>query len=114
MTRWQMTPVDESKAKEKEKRGVEERKGAAKMQRVTVQKAHVHRYIQITYIYCPLFCCNLHTYHRRRNRGGWGGGQYFTLETLLIFIHAVQIAAIAEYITFGPPKMELLPTPMHT
>ena len=38
--------------------------------------------------------------------------QYFTLETLLIFIHAAQIAATAVYITFGPPKMELLPTPM--
>ena len=39
--------------------------------------------------------------------------QYFTLETLLIFIHAAQITAIAEYITFGPPNMELLPTPSY-
>ena len=30
----------------------------------------------------------------------------------LIFMSAAQIAAIAVYITFGPPKMELLPTPM--
>ena len=43
--------------------------------------------------------------HRRRNRGGGGRA----LETLLIFIHAAQIAAIAVYIMFGPPKMELLP-----
>ena len=49
--------------------------------------------------------------HRHRNRGA-RAPQYFTLETLLIFIHAAQIAAIAEYIMFGPPKMELLPTPM--
>ena len=51
--------------------------------------------------------------HRRRNR--WGGSRappIFYLETLLIFIHAAQIATIAVYITFGPPKMELLPTPM--
>jgi len=48
MTRWQMSPVDESKAKEK--RRVEERKEAAKMLRVTVQKVHIHRYLQITYI----------------------------------------------------------------
>ena len=27
-------------------------------------------------------------------------------------MHAAQIAAIAVYITFGPLKMELLPTPM--
>jgi len=50
--------------------------------------------------------------------GGAGGArappppQYFTLKTLLIFMHAAQIAAIAMYITFSPPKMELLPTPM--
>ena len=49
MTRWQMSPVDESKAKE-EKRRVEERKEAAKMLRVTVQKVHIHSYLQITYI----------------------------------------------------------------
>ena len=30
-----------------------------------------------------------------------------------MFIHAAQIAAITVYIMFGPPKMELLPTPMH-
>ena len=50
MTRWQMSPVDESEAKEEEKRGVKERKEAAKMLRVTVQKVHIHRYLQITYI----------------------------------------------------------------
>ena len=44
--------------------------------------------------------------------GGQGPPQYFTHETLLIFILAAQIGAIAVYITFGPPKMELLPTPM--
>ena len=33
--------------------------------------------------------------------------------SLLIFMHAVQIAAIAVYIMFGPPKMELLPMPMY-
>ena len=47
--------------------------------------------------------------------GGGPGGPgppNFTLETLLKFIHVVQIAAITVYITFGPPKMELLPTPM--
>ena len=51
------------------------------------------------------------------NRGGGQGGarppQYFTLKTLKIFMHAAQIAAIAVYIMFGPPKMELLPTPMN-
>ena len=36
--------------------------------------------------------------------GGAGPSQYFTLETLLIFIHAAQIAATAVYITFGPPQ----------
>ena len=57
--------------------------------------------------------------HRRRNQGGRGGRratptpQYFTLKTSLIFIHAAQITAITVYITFGPPKMELLPTPMY-
>ena len=41
-------------------------------------------------------------------RGGRPGPpQYFTLETLLIFMHAAQIAAIAKY------KMEFLPTPMY-
>ena len=54
--------------------------------------------------------------HRRRNQEGGGVGarapQYFILETLLVFIHAAQIAMIAVYITFDPPKMELLPTPM--
>ena len=46
--------------------------------------------------------------------GGWPGPpQYFTLETLLRFIHAVQITVIAVYITFTPPlQMEFLPTPM--
>ena len=40
---------------------------------------------------------------------GTGGGRgarappIFTLETLLIFMHAAQIAVIAEYITFSPP-----------
>ena len=48
--------------------------------------------------------------HGRRNQEGGGGGR--ALETLLIFIHAAQIAAIAVYITFGPQKMELLPMPM--
>ena len=43
---------------------------------------------------------------------GTGGGQYFTLETLLIFIHVAQIAAIAVYIMFGHSKIELFPTPM--
>ena len=41
-------------------------------------------------------------------RGPGGGGElppdYFTLATLLIFMHAVQVAAIAVYIMFGPPK----------
>ena len=53
--------------------------------------------------------------HRRRNRGAGGKPgppQYFTLETLLIFIHAAQVTAIAVYVTFGLPKMELLPTPL--
>ena len=62
----------------------------------------------------PQICCTC-SKHRRRNwrgQGGPGPPQYFTLETLLIFMHAAQIAAIAVYITFGPPKMELLPTPM--
>ena len=36
--------------------------------------------------------------------GGQGPPQYFTLETLLIFIHAAHIATIAVYITFAPPK----------
>ena len=40
------------------------------------------------------------------------GGAIFYLRDLLIFIHAAQIAAITVYITFAPPKMELLPTPM--
>ena len=43
-----------------------------------------------------------------------GGGQYFIRETVLISMHAAQIAAIAVYITFGPPKMELLPMPVTT
>ena len=43
---------------------------------------------------------------------GTGGGQYFILETLLIFIHAAQIAA-SVYYTFGLPKMELLPTQVY-
>ena len=30
----------------------------------------------------------------------------------MLFILAVQIATIAVYIMFAPPKMELLPTPM--
>ena len=47
-----------------------------------------------------------------RGAGGARAPQYFTLETLLIFMHAAQIAVITVYITFGPPKMELLPTPM--
>ena len=46
--------------------------------------------------------------------GGGGGGAralpIFYPRALLIFIHAAQIAAIAVYITFGPSKMELLPT----
>ena len=50
--------------------------------------------------------------HRPRNRGGGPGTPIFYLETLLIFIHAAQIAVIAVYITFSPPKIELLPTPM--
>ena len=36
--------------------------------------------------------------------GGARPPQYFTLETLLIFMHAVQIAAITVYITFSPPQ----------
>ena len=50
--------------------------------------------------------------------GGGGGGprppQCFTLETLVIFMHAAQIALIAVYIMLAPPppKMESLPTPM--
>ena len=54
-----------------------------------------------------LYLRHCDTLHRRRNRGqeGPGSPQYFTLETLLIFIHAAQIAAIAVYITFAPlPK----------
>ena len=51
-----------------------------------------------------------------KHQGGAGGQgslpQYFTLKTLLIFIHATQIAAIVVYITFSPPKMQFLPTPM--
>ena len=43
---------------------------------------------------------------------GIGTGGHFTLETLLIVMHAAQITAIVVYITFGPPKMELLPEPM--
>ena len=52
--------------------------------------------------------------HRRRNQEGGGARapQYFILETLLVFIHAAQMAMIAVYITFDPLKMELLPTPM--
>ena len=45
--------------------------------------------------------------HRRRNRGPGGEGrapQYFTLETLLILIHAAQIAA-SQCILRSPPKM---------
>ena len=36
----------------------------------------------------------------------------FYPRTLLIFIHAAQITAITVNITFGPPKMKLLPTLM--
>ena len=52
--------------------------------------------------------------------GGGAGGpspfppqyfKYFTLKTLLIFMHAAQIAVIAVYIMFGPPKIDLLLTP---
>ena len=66
------------------------------------------------WFYMSIFCY-LHNIIGVRNRG-WGEArappQYFTLETLLIFIHAVEIAVITVYITFDPPKMELLPTPM--
>ena len=55
--------------------------------------------------------------HRHRNLAGEGGGAgplppIFTLEPLLISIHAAQIAAIAVYITFSPPKKEMLPMAM--
>ena len=43
----------------------------------------------------------------RRNRGGI----FYPRDFINIHV-AVQIAVIAVYITFGPPKMELLPTPM--
>ena len=46
--------------------------------------------------------------------GGQGGaGPPIFYSRDFINIHAAaQIATIAVYITFGPPKMELLPTPM--
>ena len=49
--------------------------------------------------------------------GQWRQGpppptQYFTLETLLISYCSAN-RHVTVYITFGPPKMELLPTPMH-
>ena len=58
---------------------------------------------------------NLHMYehcaqHQRRKQGGGGGQdpppppQYFTLETLLIFIHAEQIAASQCILRLVPPK----------
>ena len=43
--------------------------------------------------------------------GAGGGGRAPPIFYPRDFMHAAQIAAIAEYITFGPPKMELLPTP---
>ena len=46
--------------------------------------------------------------------GGAGPPQYFNLETLLIFIHAAQIATIVEYITFGPPKCNCFLRLCHT
>ena len=45
--------------------------------------------------------------------GTGGVPQYFIPETLLISIHAAQIAA-SVYYTFGLPKMESLPTQVYT
>ena len=46
----------------------------------------------------------IHYLHRRRNQGGWGSAQYFTLETLLVFMHAVQIAVSQCILHSAPPK----------
>ena len=46
----------------------------------------------------------MHYLHRRRNQGGRGSAQYFTLETLLVFMHAVQIAVSQCILRSAPPN----------
>ena len=59
--------------------------------------------------------CDHLYYHRRRNQGAWGLGApppIFYPPDLINILACSADRAIAVYITFGPPKMELLPTPM--